>query len=249
MPLRAAAAAGAPPIVSRAAWHADETIRKGNPEIAPALRLAVVHHTAGSNTYTREQAPAVVRGIMAYHVQANGWDDIGYNALVDRFGTVYEGRYGGLDENVVGAHAKGFNTGSFGIAVLGDFTTVDPSRPPSTRSCARSRGGSTSAHVDPLATLDVVSAGNERFQPGVPVFLRAISGHRDTGLTACPGSRLYAQLPAHRRACRGDRSAQAVRPGPHGRLGRSADPLRTSLPAVAWTVTVERSRRRRGDLG
>ncbi len=241
VPLRAAAAAGAPPIVSRAAWQADEKLRKGNPEIAPELRLAVVHHTAGSNTYTREQAPAVVRGIMAYHVQANGWNDIGYNALVDRFGTVYEGRYGGIAENVVGAHAKGFNTGSFGIAVLGDFTSVDPSRPAVDALVKTLAWRLDLGHVDPLSTLDAVSAGNERFQPGVPVFLRAISGHRDTGLTACPGSRLYAQLPAIARsvAARGLPKLYApVLTGPWG--GPMTLSARLSA-ALAWTVTVERS--------
>ena len=88
--------------------------------------MAYVHHTAGTNGYTRLQAPAIVRAIELYHVKGNGWNDIGYNALVDRFGTVYEGRAGGVDRNVVGAHAKGFNTGSFGIAVMGDFRTADP---------------------------------------------------------------------------------------------------------------------------
>jgi hypothetical protein len=51
------------------------------------------------------------------------------------------------------------------------------------------------AHVDPLSTLTWKSDGNPRFASGVPVFLRAISGHRDTGFTDCPGNALYAELP------------------------------------------------------
>ena len=66
-----------------------------------------MHHTAGTNTYTPAQAAAIVRGIEVYHVKGNGWNDIGYNFLVDRFGTVYEGRGGGIDRNVIGAHAAG----------------------------------------------------------------------------------------------------------------------------------------------
>ena len=73
-------------------WQADEAIRRAKPEYADALRMAHVHHTAGTNAYTRAQAPAIVRAIQLYHVKGNGWNDIGYNALVDRFGTVYEGR-------------------------------------------------------------------------------------------------------------------------------------------------------------
>lgn len=196
VPMRSPSATTRPAIVTRGQWQADESIRRADPELAGSLRLALVHHTAGPNVYTREQAPAVVRAIMAYHVQSNGWNDIGYNALVDRFGTVYEGRYGGVDQNVVGAHAKGFNTGSFGIAVLGEFTSVEPSAA-SVDALARTLAWRLDlAHVDPRSSLQAVSAGNERFQPGIPVSLRVISGHRDTGLTACPGNRLYARLPA-----------------------------------------------------
>ena len=71
---------------------------RAKPALRARLRLAVVHHTAGTNTYTPAQAAAIVRGIEVYHVQGNGWNDIGYNFLVDRFGTVYEGRGGGIDE-------------------------------------------------------------------------------------------------------------------------------------------------------
>ena len=195
VPLRTAAAAGLPRIVPRSGWQADESIVRAKPQYADALRMAYVHHTAGTNGYTRLQAPAIVRAIELYHVKGNGWNDIGYNALVDRFGTVYEGRAGGVDRNVVGAHAKGFNTGSFGIAVMGDFRTADPSAAAVDALVKTLAWRLDLAHVDPLGTLNGISSGNERFGPGIPVFLRAISGHRDTGLTTCPGQKLYDLIP------------------------------------------------------
>ncbi|HET6684161.1 MAG TPA: N-acetylmuramoyl-L-alanine amidase [Gaiella sp.] len=196
IPLRVTAAAGAPDIVPRSGWQADESIRRAAPLYADALRMAFVHHTAGTNDYTKLQAPAVVRGIEVYHVQGNGWNDIGYNALVDRFGTVYEGRYGGIDRNVIGAHAKGFNTGSFGIAVMGNYQSVDPPQAAVDALVRTLAWRLDLGHVDPLSTLNAISSGNERFNEGIPVLLRAISGHRDTGLTECPGQRLYAMLPS-----------------------------------------------------
>ena len=135
-----------------------------------------------------------MRGIQTYHVKSNGWNDIGYNFLVDRYGTVYEGRYGGIDRNVIGAHARGFNTGSVGVAVIGTFG--DSAVPPAaSRALEKLLAWRLDlAHVDPGATVSVVSGGSERFLPGVPVTLRAVSGHRDTGQTSCPGDILYAQL-------------------------------------------------------
>ncbi len=124
IPLRTLQKAGAPPIVSRAGWGADESIRRAAPRYAPSVRVAVVHHTAGSNGYTAAESAAIVRGIQVYHVKGNGWNDIGYNFLVDKYGKVFEGRYGGIDRNVVGAHAEGFNTGSVGVAVLGEYSSL-----------------------------------------------------------------------------------------------------------------------------
>ena len=206
--------------------------------------MAHVHHTAGTNTYTRLQAPAVVRAIQLYHVKGNGWNDIGYNALVDRFGTVYEGRAGGIDRNVVGAHARGFNTGSFGIAVMGDFRTVEPP-PAAVDALVRTLAWRLDlAHVDPLATFNGVSSGNERFGAGIPVFLRTISGHRDTGLTTCPGERLYARLGdiARRVAALGLPKLYAPRRR-RGRVGR--DPL--PRPCLLGTPVDGRRDRRRRD--
>ena len=195
VPLRATASPGVPRLVPRTGWLADESIRRSKPSYADTLRMAHVHHTAGTNTYTRLEAPAVVRAIETYHVKGNGWNDIGYNALVDRFGTLYEGRFGGIDRNVVGAHARGFNTESFGIAVMGDFRTAAPPAAAVDTLVQALAWRLDLAHVDPLATFTAISPGNERFNKGVPVFLRAVSGHRDTGLTTCPGERLYALIP------------------------------------------------------
>ena len=193
---RAPAAPGAPPVVARQAWGAYESIRRAPPSYAPSLRFAIVHHTAGENDYTRAQAPAIVRAIELYHVQGNGWNDIGYNFLVDRFGTIYEGRYGGIDRNVIGAHALGFNTGSVGIALLGTYGSRAPSTAAQNALVRLLAWRLDLAHVNPLGLLTVISGGSERYAKGVPVTLRAVSGHRDTGYTECPGNALYSRLDA-----------------------------------------------------
>ena len=196
VPTRSPTIAAAPAIVTRSGWNADETIRRSQPSFAPAIRFVVVHHTAGANRYTRAESAAIVRGIELYHVQGNGWNDIGYNFLVDRFGQVFEGRYGGIERNVVGAHAEGFNTGSAGIAVIGEYTGagITPEAQAALEQLIAWR--LDIAHVDPLTTLSAISGGNARFAAGLPVFMRAVSGHRDTGFTACPGDALYRQLDA-----------------------------------------------------
>jgi hypothetical protein len=136
-----------------------------------------------------------VRGIEVYHVKGNGWNDIGYNFLVDKYGQIFEGRYGGVDKAVVGAHALGFNTGSFGVAMIGSYGSVKP--PPAAIASLEEllAWKLDLAHIDPLSTLTWKSGGNPRFANGVPVFLRVVSGHRDTGFTDCPGNALYALLP------------------------------------------------------
>ena len=194
VPVRTVQRAGSPAIVPRAGWKADESIRRAKPSFAPVLRVAIVHHTAGSNGYDAAESAAIVRGIEIYHVKGNGWNDIGYNFLVDRFGKVFEGRYGGIERNVVGAHAEGFNTGSVGVAVIGEYGSLTV---PQTVRDALARVLAWRldvAHVDPLSTLSFISNGNQRFPAGIPVFLRAVSGHRDTGFTDCPGTALYALL-------------------------------------------------------
>ncbi len=194
VPYRLPAAAGVPAIVPRSSWGADESIRRGPPTYAAGARFAVVHHTAGAGAYSRAEAAAIVRGIQLFHVQGNGWNDIGYNFLVDRFGTVYEGRFGGIDRDVVGAHALGFNTGSVGVALLGTYGSTQPSKAAQAAIARLLAWRLDLAHVDPTSFLTYVSGGSERFPTGIPVVLSAVSGHRDTGFTECPGNALYSKL-------------------------------------------------------
>jgi hypothetical protein len=191
VPARTLQKAGAPAIVPRSGWNADEKIRRNTPSFASGVRLALVHHTAGANGYTAAQSPAIVRAIELYHVKGNGWNDIGYNFLVDRFGTVFEGRFGGIDKNVIGAHAEGFNTGSVGVAVMGEYSSLAVSATARDSLAKLLAWRLDLAHVDPVSTLSFISGGNARFPAGLPVFLRTVSGHRDTGFTDCPGTALY----------------------------------------------------------
>jgi hypothetical protein len=200
-PLPAASAvASRPRIVTREEWGADPNLMNCTPSVADEVRMGFVHHTAGSNDYTQEEADDVVRGVYAYHTNGRGWCDIGYNLLVDRFGTVYEGRSGGVDQPVIGAAQMGFNTRAFSVSVMGNFETAQvPSAVQ--RSLVRILTWRLDvAHVNPLSRATMTSAGgdNTRFEAGTVVRLNAISGHRDTGFTACPGANLYPLLPTIR---------------------------------------------------
>jgi N-acetylmuramoyl-L-alanine amidase len=230
--------AGSPKIIMRPSWRANERIRRDDPEYAPVLQNAIVHHTAGAAGYAPAQSAAIVRGIQTYHVLGNGWDDIGYNFLVDRFGQVFEGRYGGIERNVVGAHAQGFNTGSAGIAVLGSYGGAAPS--------AAARGAVSRliawrldvAHVHPLARTSTISGGNPRFRKGLPVWLRAVSGHRDTGFTSCPGAGLYGQLGAIAQRASTIGLPKLYAPRIEGSLGGLVSFSARLSAKLPWNVTV-----------
>ncbi len=236
--LRRLSVAGSPPIVSRTAWGGDELARRNNPLYASSVRLVIVHHTATPNAYTPDQAAAIVRGIDVYHVRANGWNDIGYNFLIDRYGQVYEGRYGGITRNVIGAHALGFNSGSVGIALIGNFTAAKPT-PAAVQSLERLIAWRLDlAHVDPTSTLTYVSGGSERWRAGARIKLRAVSGHRDTGSTSCPGNAFYPLLAQVAAAAGQIGLPKLYAPVVRGKIGGPvtfAARLSTALP---WTITI-----------
>jgi len=189
-----------PRIVTRAGWHADESMRRAPPVYASALEMVFVHHTDTATSAPCSDSARIVRGIYAYHVRVNGWNDIGYNFLVDKCGTVFEGRYGGMTKPVLGAQTKGFNTGSAGIAVIGTYTSA---RPPHAAVAALERliaWRLDVAHVNPVARVEMVSSGNPRYGRGRHVMFNAVAGHRDAFPTSCPGAALYALLPRIRAA-------------------------------------------------
>ena len=193
--LAPASIASAPVIHTRAEWGADESMRRADPLYAPAVHMVFVHHTDTTNDYSESQVPSILRSIYTYHVRANGWNDIGYNYLVDRFGQIWEGRYGGITRNVVGAQTLGFNTGSVGIAYIGDGRSTPLTDAARTALVSLIAWRLDLAHVDPRSTTPMVSGGNPKFAAGAEVTLRAVSGHRDGTLTDCPGDTIYAELP------------------------------------------------------
>ncbi len=194
--------------------------------------MAHVHHTAGTNDYTRAQAPAVVRAIQLYHVKGNGWNDIGYNALVDRFGTVYEGRGGGVDRNVVGAHARGFNTGSFGIAVMGDFQRVEPPAAAVDALVRTLAWRLDLGYVDPLDDLQRDLLGQRALRRRDPRLPPRDLGSPRHGRDDVPRRAPLRTPRRDRPPCRRDRPPQALRAGGRGRRGRRRPHPRAPLVAA-----------------
>jgi hypothetical protein len=203
---RAGATPAQPGIVSRAEWGADESYRSLNTgygcasaAYASGVKMAIVHHTASPDDYTPADSAPYMRAIYYFHTHTNHWCDIGYNFVVDRFGTVFEGRYGGVTQAVIGAHALGFNTGTTGVALLGTFD--DTAVPSAMYNGLRALlAWKLSIHgVNPAATI--VFNGKT---------LSTISGHRDVNSTECPGAMPYGLLPQ----LRSELAGLVTSPGP-----------------------------------
>lgn len=192
----AALPGGGPKVITRAQWGADESIRCEEPTYDDGVGGITVHHTAGRNDYSRAESAGIVRAIYAYHAETLGWCDIGYNALVDQYGQIFEGRYGGLDRAVQGAHAGGFNENTAGVALMGNYETETPSNE-SINAIGKFIGWrSKIAGIDPEGHTTMYSEGTE-FTPYAQdeaVDLPTVFAHRDVGNTDCPGDAAYALM-------------------------------------------------------
>lgn len=192
--------AAAPRIVPRADWGASRC----KPRVTPAygtVKVAYVHHTESINGYSRARAASLVLGICLFHRDTHGWNDIGYDFLVDRYGDVFEGRAGGVDAPVIGAQAGGFNSESTGVSMIGSFSSSAPP-PAAMNALAKLLAWKLALHgVPAIGRTQVTSAGGSStgYGAGTRVTVNRISGHRDVDQTACPGNALYARLPALRR--------------------------------------------------
>lgn len=198
-----------PTIVTRAGWHADESMVREHAVYTGAVRAVFIHHTGESNTYDCADVPRMLRAVEESHIKGNGWDDIGYNFLVDRCGTIYEGRAGGITRQVRGAHTTGFNADSVGIAVLGNYGRGAEVPRVIVRALAEVAAWKLRPGSDPRGTVRLVSTnGASRYPKGEAAVLHVISGHRDAYQTNCPGEALYAELPAIRAAAAALRQAR-----------------------------------------
>ena len=182
------------PYNNRASWGAAPP--RNAPGYSDQLRLGIVHHsdTNAGSAYSQGDVPGILRSIQAFHQQGRGWNDIAYNVVVDRFGTIWEGRAGGIDQPVLGSHALGFNTDSVGVMMIGAFQSDVPSNA-AVDSVGKVLGWKMFlAGNDPLSTVQYTSGGSLSIPAGVVVTLPRIVAHRDVGATDCPGGNAYSRL-------------------------------------------------------
>ncbi|WP_231157804.1 MULTISPECIES: peptidoglycan recognition protein [unclassified Streptomyces] len=193
-----------PPVTSRAGWGADESKSPDPSEYNADVKAVFVHHTDGANDYDCAESASLVRGIYAYHTQVNKWNDVGYNFLVDKCGTVFEGRKGGIDRPVLGAHTYGFNRESAGVAVLGEYGTTAASDAALAAVARVSAWKLGQYGADPSGSVQLTAGATQKnyfgtnFTSGTAYPFKRVSAHRDGFLTQCPGDALYAQLPTVR---------------------------------------------------
>jgi len=228
----ARAAARRPTIITRAQWGADESLRRGTTSYSDTIKVAFVHHVVSTNDYTPAQAAQQMRNVYSWFTEGIQVNDFGYNFMVDRFGRLYEGRAGGVDKPVIGAHTAGFNAETFAVSFLGNADTLNPD--------AASKGKILDAisaliawkfdlhDVNPLGTAVLTSAGpgpgqgtTSMYWPGEEVTSKTIAGHGDIGSTSCPGEFLRPTL-------------NHIRLGVSARQGRNFFPPGITGDRVPW---------------
>ena len=247
-----------PNIVTRAQWGADETWRDPVPRMGTKIVAGFVHHTASTNNYTPEQAPAQMRALYAYFTKSLKYADMGYNFLVDQYGTVYEGRNAcnfvsaqpcdGPALPVIGAHTAGFNTNTFAISAIGNYDTKPPANPDAlVNSIASLMAWKLAPYgLDPNSNASMVStdtSGLSKYGKGKTAITPVISGHRDVGKTACPGRYLYPYLDSIRGVATElltpEISDVSVEPRKINQDGTGNIDVKATIPANAnWTVEV-----------
>jgi len=163
------------------------------------LKFAVVHHTAGGNSYGPGDSVAIIRGIYAYHVNTLGYCDVAYNFFIDKYGQIFEGRRGGIDQPIIGGHSGGFNTSSSGVAILGTYSSANVPSGAWNALVQLLRWKLSISKVDPAAGFVTVVASSPcncmRWPAGTPVwFPSAIVGHRDLDFTECPGGAFWSNF-------------------------------------------------------
>ena len=128
----------------------------------------IVHATATrANWMDGYPTGAKVAEVKRWHVQDNGWSDIGYHFLIDRDGTVATGR----PIERTGAHVKGHNTGTVGVSLFGGHGSAETDA-----FSEHFTEAQDAALRELLADLDAT------YGPGLK-----ISGHNEYAAKACPG--------------------------------------------------------------
>ncbi|MEM7323121.1 MAG: DUF4214 domain-containing protein [Actinomycetota bacterium] len=235
-------------------WNYQSDSCSDGPSTADHLQAMVLHHTVTANSYSEADVDDIIRAIYYGHVVVNGWCDIGYNFIVDRFGRIWEARTDSLDRPVIGGHSRGFNTGTVGVALLGQHH-------PGTSPTAQAPSSAAAAAVESLAHWKL---GIHGVDPGGHTWLRnrssrqplrlageswhyvpTVLGHRDLGVTSCPGNHGYDlldDLPGAL-AARRDVSLpytfdrwQAHTHGPGLAIAEATGGLRPAGAAAPWTA-------------
>lgn len=212
----AEAAPGQPEIIGRDAWGGDRCLGEDaeEPSYTDGVRNMFIHHTATAGSYTEAGALDVIYAICNYHANVRGWKDIGYNFLIDIYGNIYEGRAGGVDRPVWGAHTGGFNYYSFGVALIADHNVSSVGAPAQQALVDLAAWKLDLHHIDPMATVELRSLGSSLYDLGVVVDMPTVAGHRDASLTSCPGDLCYPLLDDFRQAFFAAGGAKIFRTGP-----------------------------------
>lgn len=185
---------GAPTFITRKEWNAG-SVKASRLSYAKEIKAICIHHTGGSNNYSKAQSPQIVRGMFAYHHDTLGWADLGYNVVVDKYGQIFEGRSGGLHRNVAGAHARGFNTGSCGISVMGDYMDIPVPSAALNAVATVAAWKLASTFTQDVYGTETWTVTTSNVKRSGTFSMPHLFAHRDVNYTDCPGDTYYGQLP------------------------------------------------------